>query len=165
MQFENDYTEVYINTSRIKEQLNYIFGFLPALTFRKNKTQLNEILKDREQSILKRQKTENELEALGFDIHNGLYSNPLNGLGTSLEILEKYKATVHRGTCYSDCRISIPKETWQHLLRDNPDMTVPSLWTTENIKLSEVEEISVWGRNVQEATANMLIYCRRAGVI
>lgn len=107
---------------------------------------------------------EQALGRLGFDTR-GLYTNPLRGIGSALQIAEELGATIYRGTCYSDCRVSLPREKWKYSLGEDVNDSVINPWIQHKRTPEETEEISTWGRTVEIGVAKLLIACRRVGVI
>lgn len=120
--------------------------------------------RDEEQHLSDLNTLRDELEFLGFDIY-GLYSNPLRGIGSALQIAKEMGITIHRGTCYSNCCVSLPKEHWKYPLREDADDSIINPWLRGKRKPDDVKEINCWGPTVEIAIAQLLISCRKAGVI
>lgn len=112
----------------------------------------------------RREALERELASLGFDTR-GIYTNPLRGIGAALQIAAQYGITVHRGTCHGDCRASLPMMAWKNSLPTDVDESIINPWIHGRTKPEDVEEISTWGLNVEEAVARMLINGRLARII
>lgn len=140
-----------------------ILDYSPVIIFRKNLKRLHDIDRWEKEKENRYSSMESELKLLGFDTR-GLYSNPLRGIGSALQILDEYGATVHRGTCHGDCRVSLPKASWLYDIREDCDPYILDPWLGRMLA-SHAIEISVWGRTIQEAAARMLINCRKAGII
>lgn len=94
---------------------------------------------------------------------NNITANPAVYIGSALRLASLYKMTFGEGTSYGDCRVDLPRSSWQQPLNETVSQFEYGVWYEKPV--NEIDSIFAYRHRLELAICRCLVFAKKAGVI